>query len=259
MVELNASATEDDSAPRPATTTADGEESPSPVPVPAFGEPRPPATVQSFSEPRPAAAFEGGAPAPQQPALPPLGSQEDGVKRAGAILAAATQARWPMYLRNVKQILRNADGGFDDRRYGFGGLMDLLKACQRAGLVRIERDRRGGLRVFQGTGLQVTATRPMHGVLPQPDVEDTMDASSDGDGQPIEPPPPAELPDDDANESQPIVAIDTTAELLGRAAPRARARTARSAAATTARAPRAAKVAKPAARRRPRAKKAAAE
>ena len=30
--------------------------------------------------------------------------------------------------------------------------MDLLKACQREGLVRIERDRRGGLRVFQGAG-----------------------------------------------------------------------------------------------------------
>ena len=99
----------------------------------------------------------------------------------------------------------------------------------------------------------------MHGVLPQPDVEDTMDAvSSDGDGQPIEPPPPAELPDDDANESQPIVAIDTTAELLGRAAPRARARTARSAAATTARARGAKAAAKPAARRS-RAKKAASE
>jgi uncharacterized LabA/DUF88 family protein len=269
MVELNAGATEDDSAPRPATTTVEGEEPPSPVPgfgeprpsssASSFGEPRPPASVQSFSEPRSAATFEGGTPAPQQPTLPPLGSQEDGVKRAGAILAAATQARWPMYLRNVKQILRNADGGFDDRRYGFGGLMDLLKACQRAGLVRIERDRRGGLRVFQGTGLQGTATRPMHGVLPQPDVEDTMDAaSSDGDGQPIEPPPPAQLPDDDTNESQPIVAIDTTAELLGRAAPKARSRTARSAAATTARAPRAAKTAAKPAAKRARAKKAGA-
>ena len=46
-----------------------------------------------------------------------------------------------MYLRNVKQILRAGD--FDERRYGFGGLIDLLRACMREGYVRLERDRRG--------------------------------------------------------------------------------------------------------------------
>src|SRR3990172_5870285 len=59
-----------------------------------------------------------------------------------------------MYWGNVKQILRAADGAFDERRYGFGGIMDLLRACQRESLIRLERDRRGGLRVFQGTALQ---------------------------------------------------------------------------------------------------------
>ncbi len=62
------------------------------------------------------------------------------MQKAGRILGAATGARWPMYLRNVKQILRQTEGGFDERRYGFGGLMDLLKACQREGFVRVERD-----------------------------------------------------------------------------------------------------------------------
>ena len=56
-----------------------------------------------------------------------------------------------MYLRNVKQILRAES--YDERRYGFAGLIELLRACQRDGLVRLERDRRGGLRVFQGPGL----------------------------------------------------------------------------------------------------------
>ncbi len=69
-------------------------------------------------------------------------------------------ARWPMYLRNVKQILRAAEGGFDERRYGFGGLMDLLRACQKESLVRLERDRRGGLRVFPGAALRGTAPQP---------------------------------------------------------------------------------------------------
>ena len=62
-----------------------------------------------------------------------------------------------MYLRNVKQILRAADASFDERRYGFGGLMDLLRACQKESLIRLERDRRGGLRVFQGAALQRAA------------------------------------------------------------------------------------------------------
>ena len=90
---------------------------------------------------------------------PPLGDQAEGVRGAGRILGEATGARWPMYLRNVKQILRQSEGGFDERRYGFGGLMDLLKACQREGFVRVERDRRGGLRVFQGSALQGTVQR----------------------------------------------------------------------------------------------------
>jgi uncharacterized LabA/DUF88 family protein len=163
---------------------------------------------------------QGFSPAIQEPAGPPLGDQADGVRRAGEILGAATGARWPMYLRNVKQILRQSDGGFDERRYGFGGLMDLLKACQREGFVRVERDRRGGLRVFQGAALQGTGqasaapiSRPN---LPQPDVEEY-------ENQPIDARPDtvitAEPVDADSEDSQPVL-IDTTAELLGRAKPR---------------------------------------
>src|SRR5207237_1992926 len=112
-------------------------------------------------------------------AVPPVVATEsaaEGVRVVGQILTAATSARWPMYLRNVKQILRAADRQFDERRYGFGGLMDLLRACQREGLVRVERDRRGGLRVFQGPALKATnvaSSAPPRSVLPQPDVEDT--------------------------------------------------------------------------------------
>ena len=98
---------------------------------------------------------------------PPVETHASGVQRAGRILSAAN-ARWPMYLRNVKQILRQAEGGFDERRYGFGGLIDLLKACQRDGLVRIERDHRGGLRVFQGHALR-SVYEPTKVTAPVPD------------------------------------------------------------------------------------------
>src|SRR5213076_1229512 len=96
-------------------------------------------------------------PVATEPLVTVIGDNAEGVRVAGQILGAARNARWPMYLRNVKQILRQAEGGFDERRYGFSGLVDLLKACQRDGLLRIERDRRGGLRVFQGASLRRAA------------------------------------------------------------------------------------------------------
>jgi len=139
-------------------------------------------------------------PAPQATA-----SQAEGVAHVGEILRKATGARWPMYIRNVKQIIRAADGSFDERRYGFGGLMDLLRAVQKDGFIRMERDRRGGLRVFPGQSLQRTSAPS----LPQSDVAREMQ-----DEQPLIPvePEAAEAGDIDA---QP--AIDPTAELLGRA------------------------------------------
>jgi len=179
-----------------------------------------------------------------------VGDNAEGVRVAGRILTAARNARWPMYLRNVKQILRQAEGGFDERRYGFGGLMDLLKACQREGFVRIERDRRGGLRVFQGPQLQGAAAVVRQPILPQPDVEDTYES------QPIEirtsdASVPEELPEIEESAPQPDL-IDTTAELLGRAKPKPRrARVARPTAAVK----KAAATRKPAARRSTRGRK----
>jgi hypothetical protein len=179
------------------------------------------------------------------------------VARAAKILANARSARWPMYLRNVKQILRQAEGGFDERRYGFGGLMDLLKALQRDGLVRIERDRRGGLRVFQGSKLQLIAVGPPMTGLPQPDVEDTLDAA---DAQPIDDAQPGqstapEPTDTEQPEAEPMP-IDTTAELLGRATKR-KPRTSRMPRVLGTAAPK--RAAKKAPARKARGKKAAAE
>jgi uncharacterized LabA/DUF88 family protein len=74
----------------------------------------------------------------------------DGVALVRQVLAeTTTPPRWPMYLRQMKQFLRNARPDFDERRYG--SLQDLLRACQKAGIVRLERDRQGGLRAFAGT------------------------------------------------------------------------------------------------------------
>jgi hypothetical protein len=59
--------------------------------------------------------------------------------------------RWPLYLRNVKQLVRQARPSFDERAYGFASLVDLLRAAHKEGAFRVDRDRQGVIRVFQGT------------------------------------------------------------------------------------------------------------
>jgi hypothetical protein len=138
-----------------------------------------------------------------------------GVERVARILGGATNARWPMYLRNVKQILRQAEGGFDERRYGFGGLMDLLRTCQREGILRMERDHRGGLRVFQGQALRSAPGQPIARALPLEVPVEIPDAG------PTEPERVEPMAIDDVSATEPSevepIPIDTTAELLGRA------------------------------------------
>ncbi len=70
---------------------------------------------------------------------------------------AAQPARWPMYVRQIKQYLRTADPNFDEHKWGFATIMEFLRLCQREGLFRLERDRRGQIRVFPGPVLQPAA------------------------------------------------------------------------------------------------------
>jgi uncharacterized LabA/DUF88 family protein len=159
---------------------------------------------------------------PLGPVPPQLGDQAEGVKEVAKLLGGAV--RWPMYVRNVKQILRA--GSFDERAYGFGGLMDLLRACQRETLLRLERDRRGGLRVFQGQAIARTApAAPAAPVIF--DIADELGETDDS-MQPASlmahAPAVVHRSDDsddmDAMHVPPSSVVDTTAELLGRATPR---------------------------------------
>ena len=96
---------------------------------------------------------------PQQVDLnPPAGGEPraaDGIRAVRRIFQAAQNPpRFPMYVRQAKQFMRNVDPTFDKRKYGFGTLQDLLRACQREGLFRIERDRQGVIRLFPGNIMQ---------------------------------------------------------------------------------------------------------
>jgi uncharacterized LabA/DUF88 family protein len=169
----------------------------------AAEEVAPPVATESGSNGQGAGALEGlpmaspvAAPAASvalvgapQPEL----SLADGVALVRQILAEATvQPRWPMYLRQMKQFIRAARPDFDERRYG--SLPDLLRACQKDGLLRLERDRQGGLRAFAG-GVRATSVPHGWGTLatpPQPDVE--LDEPQPGNVADVPPPTPVEDP-----------------------------------------------------------------
>ncbi|MES1255033.1 MAG: NYN domain-containing protein [Acidobacteriota bacterium] len=260
MVELNSSFDEGDQAiAKPAFTAEVGADAVGVVVAPPLrlvGEPSAGSPDESIAMP----------PVQNLPPAVQIGTNADGVRVAGDILKAATNARWPMYLRNVKQILRayRSDGpdreaGFDERQYGFSGLMELLRACQREGLVRVERDRRGGLRVFPAQGLQRTG-QPQIVSDEQPRFtppQEVLTEEQDNIGNVLEPAPPIIEEDTEEPAELVVMPIDTTAELLGRAKHKRPART-RAALGTTPAAPRGTRktaVRKPAARRPARAKK----
>jgi len=97
-----------------------------------------------------------------QPSMEPRAA--DGVREIRRIFqTATTPPRWPMYIRQAKQFMRNVDGSFDERKFGFSSLVDLLRAAQREGVFRLERDRQGSVRLFPGPAMQTTSA-------PQPAV-----------------------------------------------------------------------------------------
>jgi uncharacterized LabA/DUF88 family protein len=98
-----------------------------------------------------------------------IGSPAEGLSAFRQLLATAEIRRWPMYLRNVKQVFRQTSPAFDERAFGYANLVDLLRAAQKDGIVRMERDRQGVVRVFQGAG--AAAPRAVAAQEPQPEPE----------------------------------------------------------------------------------------
>jgi uncharacterized LabA/DUF88 family protein len=102
-------------------------------------------------------AAAGGAPSEAEPeetrapAAQDAGQTRELVERVRTVLqGAGRQLRWPLYVRQVRQFLRSADEAFTGPQLGSAGVLDFLRACQHEGVLRLERDRRGVLRVFPG-------------------------------------------------------------------------------------------------------------
>ena len=85
----------------------------------------------------------------------------------------------PLYLRQIRQILRAA-GAFIDERSGFRGLLDLLHQAQREGWLRLHRDRKGVWRVFPaGPSPALAPAAPAEAgapTEPAPELEPSVDS-----------------------------------------------------------------------------------
>jgi hypothetical protein len=81
--------------------------------------------------------------------MPPPASQEDSLAALRQALPGHFEKapNRPLYLRQIRQLLRAAGSSVDERS-GFRGLLDLLHQAQREGWLRLHRDRKGVWRVF---------------------------------------------------------------------------------------------------------------
>jgi uncharacterized LabA/DUF88 family protein len=116
----------------------------------AAAEPAEPVEAPAVHEPRPSTLREPPGRPEQVEAR-----AADGIREIRRLFQEAPNPpRWPMYIRQAKQFLRNVDSTFDERKFGFGNITDLFRACQREGLFRVERDRQGVVRLFPGNIMQ---------------------------------------------------------------------------------------------------------
>jgi uncharacterized LabA/DUF88 family protein len=154
--------------------------------VPDTLPPPPIADVPAADAPARETAAEAPRDEDARAAGPGIEQALEGVKAAGRLFAAVKQApRWPMYIRQVRQLLRSLDEGFDERKFGFAGIVEFLRACQREGLVRLERDRQGVIRVFPGASFP----RPAPGGAAPEAIEDaseTVDVVAEGAATPVD-------------------------------------------------------------------------
>ncbi|MSO83660.1 MAG: NYN domain-containing protein [Acidobacteria bacterium] len=119
-------------------------------------------------------------------------TMQDGIRAVQrAFGGAATPPRWPMYARQAKQFLRNAVAGFDERHYGFASVVDLLRAAGKEGVLRVERDRQGAVRVFAGPKLTALSLAPA--------VEDGIVEAGVAQGEPAAAEPVLDAPIVDAD------------------------------------------------------------
>jgi len=157
---------------------------------------------------------------PHAPAGTPTGMQaEEGVRAIQeAFQKSNITPHWPMYLRNVKQFIKNASPTFDEHRYGFHSFLEAVRHAQRAGVLRLERNRQGILRVFPGSILSQLQRPPLPRINEPPVAEPPMVPYDVEDEQPTiqaaepEPVPPINAEEITEPQSEPVELTSERAE-----------------------------------------------
>jgi hypothetical protein len=173
-------------------------------------------------------------PADDEESLPqsPM-TMQDGIRAVQhAFAQASPPPRWPMYVRQAKQFLKARIEGFDERKYGFASVVDVLRAAAKDGVLKLERDRHGAFRVFAGPKLTAAAQPRVDVEEPPIDVagEVVAEEPSTIAAEPIEESPivdvqPVEAPETPPieSEAEPVAAAKKTARKRKSPAPRTRA------------------------------------
>jgi uncharacterized LabA/DUF88 family protein len=99
----------------------------------------------SVEEPIAAAAQEGDAGAAGRERRPAEEAVE--LLRRAAEKIGGTRGGRPTYVRHLAQALRSVDPDFDETRYGFRTLTELMHVGAREGIFKMQRDRQGAWRV----------------------------------------------------------------------------------------------------------------
>jgi uncharacterized protein (TIGR00288 family) len=147
-------------------------------------------------------------------------TMQDGIRAVQQAFAQASPPpRLPMYVRQAKQFLKTRIEGFDERKYGFASVVDLLRAAAKEGVLKLERDRHGAFRVFAGPKLTVP---PVPSDVEEPAFDVAGEVVGEEppavQGEPIEEPPivdaqPIETPEPASATAEPEAVAEARAEV----------------------------------------------
>ena len=95
---------------------------------------------------------------PAAESSPSAGQPSDATRTLRELIReSSAKPHWPMYLRSFKQFLRSLPGQFDEHQFGITSTYDLVRQAQKDGLLNVERNRQGILRIYPGDLFPKTA------------------------------------------------------------------------------------------------------
>ena len=83
--------------------------------------------------------------------LPTLGQPSEAIQSLQELIRnSKASPHWPLYLRSFKQFLRSLQPPYDEHQFGITSTYDLVRQAQKDGLLHVERNRQGILRIYPG-------------------------------------------------------------------------------------------------------------